>query len=78
MPRLAVFSHIVKKGLPGSAGDAVILARTRRAGYSGPLIMGVDGMKITLGPTIRVTRPQPAKTLRDLDGIPIHALPEHN
>jgi ribonuclease Z len=68
-PRLAVFSHIVKKGLPGAAGDAAILARVRKAGYSGPLRMGVDGMWITIGDgTIRVQPPQPRRTLPDLDG----------
>jgi len=54
MPRLAVFSHIVKKGLPGAAGDAVILARTRAAGYRGPLRMGHDHTRILIGSTLRV------------------------
>lgn len=36
-PRLAVYSHIVKKGLPGAAGDAEIVRRLRAAGYIPPL-----------------------------------------
>jgi ribonuclease Z len=65
-PRMAVYSHIVKKGLAGAAGDAAILRRTRAAGYKGPLAMGQDGMRIVLGKTVRVQRVKlPAK---DLDG----------
>jgi ribonuclease Z len=67
-PRLAVFSHIVKKDLPGKAGDEAIVARTRKAGYSGALQMGIDGLKITVGDKIRVEPPQRRKTLPDLDG----------
>jgi len=67
-PRVAVFSHIVKKGLPGAAGDAAIMARVRKAGYSGPLYMGIDGVKITVGPKIVITQPAARATLPDLDG----------
>jgi ribonuclease Z len=67
-PRLAVFSHIVKKGLPGAAGDGIILSRTRKAGYSGPLRMGMDGMKITVGDAIRIEHAQSRRTLPDSDG----------
>ena len=67
-PRMAVFSHIVKKGLPGAAGDAVLVDRTRKAGYSGPLEVGLDGMKINVGDSIRIDPPQPRLTLPDLDG----------
>jgi len=67
-PRLAVFSHIVKKGLPGAAGDAVILGRTRKAGYAGPLQMGSDGMKITVGDKIEITPPPSRASLPDFDG----------
>jgi ribonuclease Z len=63
-PRLAVFSHIVKKDLPGEAGDQELIARTRTAGYTGPLTMGVDRMSIDVGDDIRVNPPQ------SLDGIP--------
>ena len=65
-PRLAVYSHIVKKGLPGAAGDGVILKRTRDAGYKGSLLMGEDHTRIVVGKTVevrRVTGPLP-----ELDG----------
>lgn len=67
-PRLAVYAHIVKKGLPGKAGDQLILRRTRAAGYSGPLQMGVDGMKITVGEKILIAAPPSPKGLPDFDG----------
>jgi ribonuclease Z len=63
-PRLAVFSHIVKKELAGPAGDAVVLERTRHAGYGGPLQMGMDRMTIEVGEQIKVIPP------RAIDGIP--------
>lgn len=66
MPRLAVYSHIVKKGLPGKDGDEVILGRTRAAGYTGPLRMGVDRMRIVVGDQIRVLPPPPGPD-RDFD-----------
>ena len=53
-PRLAVYSHVVKKDLPGAAGDAVIVRRTRAAGYVGPLRMGSDHVRIVVGKTIEV------------------------
>ncbi len=53
-PRMAVYSHMVKKGLPGAAGDAEILRRTRTAGYAGPLMMGQDHMRIVLGKAVTV------------------------
>jgi ribonuclease Z len=56
-PRLAVYSHIVKKGLPGAAGDREILRRTRAAGYVGPLRMGSDHLRIVLGKTVQVEHP---------------------
>ncbi|MGD0796136.1 MAG: MBL fold metallo-hydrolase [Acidobacteriaceae bacterium] len=65
-PRLAVYSHIVKKGLPGAAGDAEILRRTRAAGYKGPLLMGQDRMEVFLGRAVRVQRVTAGRT--DLDG----------
>jgi ribonuclease Z len=67
MPRLAVFSHIVKKELSGAAGDAVVIARTRQAGYSGPLQMGLDRMTIEVGDTIKVLPPQPTDGIAELD-----------
>jgi ribonuclease Z len=65
-PRMAVFSHIVKKGLPGAAGAAEVLQRTRAAGYKGPLVMGQDHMRIVLGKTVRVERE--SGKLPDFDG----------
>ena len=56
-PRMAVYSHIVKKGLPGAAGGAEIMRRTRKAGYSGPLLMGADHTTIVLGEQIRIEHP---------------------
>lgn len=69
-PRLAVYSHIVKKGLPGAAGDAVIIQRTRAAGYGGPLLMGSDHTTIVLGKRIQIEHP--AGTPPDFDGPDSH------
>ena len=68
-PRLAVFSHIVKKELPGAAGDAAVLERTRRAGYSGPLQMGIDRMTIEVGETIKISPPLPTDGIPELDKV---------
>jgi ribonuclease Z len=66
-PRLAIFSHIVKKELPGRKGDDSIIARVRAAGYRGPLVMGRDHMVVEVGDTTRlVTARHPAK-LNELD-----------
>ena len=65
-PRIAVYSHIVKKGLPGPAGDAEIVRRTRAAGYGGPLLAGADHTTIVVGSTIRIERP--AGRPPDFDG----------
>jgi ribonuclease Z len=67
-PRMAVFSHIVKKELHGDAGDAAVLDRTRRAGYAGPLEMGHDRTVIEIGDDITVVPPLPTDDLPDLDG----------
>jgi ribonuclease Z len=69
-PRLAVYSHIVKKGLPGAAGDEAIVRRTRAAGYRGQLLMGSDHTTIVLGKTIRIEHP--AGRLPELDGPDAH------
>jgi ribonuclease Z len=66
-PRMAVFSHIVKKELPGAAGDAVVIERTRKAGYDGPLTMGQDRMTIDVGDQISVAPPQSAEGIVDFD-----------
>jgi ribonuclease Z len=72
-PRLAVYAHIVKKDLLGLRGDAVLLARTRRAGYKGPLCMGHDHERIVIAARIRIQPPQPPPS-HDLDG-PSSTLP---
>jgi ribonuclease Z len=66
-PRLAVFSHIVKKELPGDAGDNVIMERTRKAGYAGPLVMGQDRMTIEVGDQVTAVPPQPIDGIVDFD-----------
>jgi ribonuclease Z len=62
-----VFSHIVKKELPGAAGDAVVIARTRQAGYSGLLEMGLDRMTIEIGDAVKVLPPQPTDDIAEFD-----------
>ncbi len=69
-PLLAVYSHIVKKGLPGAAGDAEIMRRTRMAGYGGPLLMGTDHTAIVVGAKIRIEHP--AGRPPDFDGPDAH------
>jgi ribonuclease Z len=66
-PKMAVFSHIVKKGLHGLPGDAVVMERTRKAGYAGPLVMGYDRMTIEIGSSVRVFQPTATTNLQDLD-----------
>jgi ribonuclease Z len=66
-PRLAVFSHIVKKELPGEAGDQVIIDRTRAAGYDGPMVMGQDRMTIDVGAEVKVIPPQSVEGIVDFD-----------
>ena len=75
-PRLAVFSHIVKKDLSGDEGDRVILDRTRAAEYLGPLVMGRDGMIIELDDEIRVIQPLSTNDLPDLDNRAVVLKPE--
>ncbi len=65
-PRMAVYSHLVKKDLPGAEGDAEILRRTCAAGYLGSLTMGEDHEVIVLGKTVSVEKVTPP--VRDLDG----------
>ena len=68
-PRLAVFSHIVKKELPGAAGDDIVLERTRKAGYAGPLRMGIDRMMIDVGQEVAVSAPLPTHGMPELDKL---------
>ena len=65
-PKLAVYSHISKLGLSGKKGDQVIVERTRKAGYTGPLQMGVDRMVIEVGDSVRVLAPKSVANLLDL------------
>jgi ribonuclease Z len=69
-PRLAVYSHIVKKGLPGTAGDAELVKRTRAAGYGGPLLVGTDHTTIVVDRNIRIEHP--AGSPPDFDGPDAH------
>jgi len=66
-PRLAIFSHIVKKELPNDAGDDVLIERTRRAGYAGPLAMGYDRMTIDIGDEIKIVPPPAIEGIPDFD-----------
>jgi ribonuclease Z len=66
-PRMAVYSHVVKKHLPGSPGDQVILNRTRAAGYTGPLVMGLDGMTLVVGSSVDILPPANPASLPDFD-----------
>ena len=66
-PRLALFSHIVKKELPGDAGDDVVIERTRKAGYDGPLAMGQDRMTIEVGAEVKILPPQSIDGIVDFD-----------
>jgi ribonuclease Z len=66
-PRLAVFSHIVKKELPGDAGDEVVIERTRKAGYGDPLAMGQDRMTIDVGEQVKILPPQSIEGIIDFD-----------
>jgi ribonuclease Z len=66
-PRLAVYSHIVKKELPGDEGDDVVIKRTRAAGYDGPLIMGKDRMIVDVGDEVKVLPPPAIEGIVDFD-----------
>jgi ribonuclease Z len=68
-PGMAVYSHIVKKALPGLSGDETIMQRTRDAGYTGPLTMGYDRMMIEIGAddSVRVLPPEGTANLPDVD-----------
>jgi ribonuclease Z len=66
-PRLAAYSHVVKKELPGDAGDGVIIERTRKAGYDGPLVMGQDRMTIAVGNAVTIAPPEAIEGIVDFD-----------
>jgi ribonuclease Z len=66
-PKLAVYSHIVTKELQGKKGEDQIIARTRAAGYDGPLVMGQDRMAFEITDGVKVIAPQPIDDLQNLD-----------
>ena len=66
-PKLAVYSHIVTKELQGKKGEEEIIARTRAAGYDGPLLMGVDRMGFEIGDAVKTIAPRPLDDLPNLD-----------
>jgi ribonuclease Z len=66
-PELAVYSHFVTKDLSPKQGPEVIVARTRAAGYDGPLLAGEDRMKITIADEVTVEGPKPIDDLPMLD-----------
>jgi ribonuclease Z len=66
-PKLAVYSHIVTKELQGKKGEDQIIARTRAAGYDGPLLMGVDRMAFEITDGLKVIAPQSIDDLQNLD-----------
>jgi len=66
-PKLAVYSHIVTKEMQGKKGEDLILARTRAAGYDGPLTMGVDRMKFEIGDGVKLLDTVPIDQLPNLD-----------
>ena len=66
-PKMAVYSHIVTKELQGERGMEEIMARTRAAGYEGPLTMGEDRMPIVVGDAVEVMPPLSLEGLPNLD-----------
>ena len=66
-PKLAVYSHIVTKELQGSKGEDQIIARTRAAGYDGPLVMGLDRMVLEITGDVKVLPPRSLDDLPSLD-----------
>jgi ribonuclease Z len=66
-PKLAVYSHIVTKELQGRKGEDLIIARTRAAGYDGPLLTGVDRMAFEITDSVKVIEPPSIDGLPNLD-----------
>jgi ribonuclease Z len=66
-PKLAVYSHLVTKELQGKKGEDLIIARTRAAGYNGPLLMGVDRMAFEITDSVKVIPPRSIDDLQNLD-----------
>lgn len=67
-PKLAIFSHIVKKELPGRAGDDAIIARVRLAGYAGPVQIGHDREVVSIDDNVTISPPPSTVGLPELDG----------
>ena len=66
-PKLAVYSHIVTKEMQGKKGEDQIIARTRAAGYDGPLVMGVDRMRFEIADGVKLLDTVPIEQLQNLD-----------
>jgi ribonuclease Z len=66
-PKFAVFSHIVTKEMQGKKGEDQIIARTRAAGYDGPLVMGVDRMSFEISDDVKMIEPASLDRLPNLD-----------
>ena len=66
-PKLAVYSHLVTKVLQGRKGEELIIARTRAAGYNGPLLIGVDRMAFEITDSVKVIPPRSIDDLQNLD-----------
>jgi ribonuclease Z len=66
-PKMAVYSHIVTKDIINKNLSNVLLGRTRKGGYDGPLVLGKDGMVIEVGDKITVHQPLPTEGLPILD-----------
>lgn len=66
-PRLTVFSHIVKKELPGEAGDRAILERVRATGEQGRIAMGHDREIVEISGGVSLLPAPSLAGLPDLD-----------
>lgn len=66
-PKLLVFAHIVTKDLPSHEAAKVIVARTRAAGYAGPLVVGMDRMAFDIDSTVTMIPPSSLEALVPLD-----------
>lgn len=71
-PKLTIFSHIVKKELPGAAGDTAILDRVRATGEHGRIAMGHDREMVEIGEQVTLL---PARSLADLPDLDSKSAP---
>ena len=53
--------------MQGKKGEDLIIARTRAAGYNGPLLMGVDRMAFEIADSVKVIPPRTIDDLQDLE-----------